>query len=70
MIFYKRSPFRYLGLAQNKFTFLMDKFLNVFTGFFVLCFFVLCVDGVKAVDGAQKWALKTGDKVKSSEDSF
>ena len=44
----------------------MKKFLNVFIGFFVVCFFGLGVDGVWAVDGAQKWAFKTGDKVKSS----
>ena len=44
----------------------MKKFLNVFIGFFMLCFFAPGVDGVWAVDGAQKWAFKTGDKVKSS----
>lgn len=44
----------------------MKKTLNVLMGFFTLCFFVLGIDGVWAADGAQKWAFKTGDKVKSS----
>jgi len=44
----------------------MKKFSYVFAGFFVLCFFVLGVNGVWATDGTQKWAFDAGSAVKTS----
>jgi len=44
----------------------MKKSQNIFMVFFVLCFFVLGLNGAWATDGTQKWAFDAGNSVTSS----
>ena len=45
---------------------MLKKTLSVFIGFFALCFVVLGVGNVWAVDGTLKWAFDTGGDVEDA----